>query len=71
MRFMQFNTLYSSMFLLSGFSISGATWAQVQEPVALPTIKVEATRTDTTYLQTPASVFALMRPSRMKAHRSI
>ncbi|MCU4414186.1 TonB-dependent receptor [Acinetobacter sp. WU_MDCI_Axc73] len=62
MRFMQFNTLYSSMFLLSGFSISGAAWAEVQEPVALPTIKVEATRTDTTYLQTPASVFRIDAP---------
>lgn len=50
MRFMQFNTLYSSMFLLSGFSMSGAAWAEVPEPVALPTIKVEATRTDTIYL---------------------
>jgi len=62
MRFMQFNTLYSSMFLLSGFSMSGAAWAEVQEPVALPTIKVEATRTDTTYLQTPASVFRIDAP---------
>ena len=62
MRFMQFNTLYSSMFLLSGFSMSGAAWAKVPEPVALPTIKVEATRTDTTYLQTPASVFRIDAP---------
>ncbi|ENV74935.1 TonB-dependent receptor family protein [Acinetobacter ursingii] len=62
MRFMQFNTLYSSMFLLSGFSMSGAAWAEVPEPVALPTIKVEATRTDTTYLQTPASVFRIDAP---------
>ncbi|MCU4481601.1 TonB-dependent receptor family protein [Acinetobacter ursingii] len=62
MRFMQFNTLYSSMFLLSGFSMNGAAWAEVPEPVALPTIKVEATRTDTTYLQTPASVFRIDAP---------
>jgi len=50
------------MFLLSGFSMSGAAWAEVPEPVALPTIKVEATRTDTTYLQTPASVFRIDAP---------
>ncbi len=62
MRFMQFNTLYSSMFLLSGFSMSSAAWAEVPEPVALPTIKVEATRTDTTYLQTPASIFRIDAP---------
>ncbi|WP_130802365.1 TonB-dependent receptor family protein [Acinetobacter ihumii] len=59
MRLMQFNTLYSSMFLLSGLSSSGAVWAETQDTVALPTIKVEATRTDTTYLQTPASVFRI------------
>ncbi|MBJ9986296.1 TonB-dependent receptor [Acinetobacter sp. S40] len=61
MRFMQFNTLYSSMFLFTGLS-SCAVWAEVPEAVALPTIKVEATRTDTTYLQTPASVFRIDAP---------
>ncbi|MFW1807240.1 TonB-dependent receptor family protein [Acinetobacter ursingii] len=42
--------------------MSSAAWAEVPEPVALPTIKVEATRTDTTYLQTPASIFRIDAP---------
>lgn len=59
MRFTRFNTLYRYMFLATGLGTSGSLWAQetVNTAVQLPTIKVEATRTDTEYLKTTCLYF--------------
>ncbi|KQE95573.1 TonB-dependent receptor family protein [Acinetobacter lactucae] len=51
--------------LMSMGCISGPlVWAEdlTQDVTVLPTLHVEATRTDTTYLQTPASVFRIDAP---------
>lgn len=59
MPFWKINLLYGCVAMSMGLN-SSLLWAaepDTQRPVQLPTIKVEATRTDTSYLQTPASVF--------------
>ena len=64
MRFTRFNTLYRYMFLITGLGTNGSLWAQetVNAAVQLPTIKVEATRTNTEYLKTPATIFRIDAP---------
>lgn len=69
MRFTRFNTLYRYMFLATGLGTSGSLWAQetVNTAVQLSTIKVEATRTDTEYLKTPASIFRIDAPQQIES----
>ncbi|EPG34606.1 TonB-dependent receptor [Acinetobacter colistiniresistens] len=58
------NLLYSCIAMCMGVG-SSAVWAiesDAEQAVQLPSIKVEATRTDTTYMQTPASIFRVDMP---------
>ncbi|MCH7394938.1 TonB-dependent receptor [Acinetobacter dispersus] len=58
------NLLYGCVALCMGLSNS-LVWAaapNAEPAVQLPTIKVEATRTDTTYMETPASIFRVDMP---------
>ncbi|ENW82809.1 hypothetical protein F909_01080 [Acinetobacter sp. ANC 3929] len=53
------NLLYGCVAMCMGLSNS-LVWAaapNAEPAIQLPTIKVEATRTDTTYMETPASIF--------------
>lgn len=61
---LKINLLYGCVAMCMGAG-SSFTWAIESEAAAtvqLPTIKVEATRTDTTYMQTPASIFRVDMP---------
>ncbi|VXA57615.1 putative tonB-dependent receptor protein [Acinetobacter proteolyticus] len=56
---LKINLLYGCVAMCMGAG-SSAVWAAESDPdqaVQLATIKVEATRTNTTYMQTPASIF--------------
>ncbi|MCH7385056.1 TonB-dependent receptor [Acinetobacter dispersus] len=58
------NLLYGCVAMCMGLSNS-LVWAaapNAESAVQLPTIKVEATRTDTTYIETPASIFRVDMP---------
>ncbi|ENX39488.1 TonB-dependent receptor [Acinetobacter sp. NIPH 2100] len=58
------NLLYGCVAMCMGLSNS-LVWAaapDAEQAVQLPAIKVEATRTDTTYMQTPASIFRVEMP---------
>lgn len=58
------NLLYGCVAMCMGLSNS-LVWAaapNAEPAVQLPTIKVEATRTDTTYMETPASIFRVDMP---------
>ncbi|MFW1839876.1 TonB-dependent receptor domain-containing protein [Acinetobacter gyllenbergii] len=61
---LKINLLYGCVAMCMGAS-SSAVWAvesDADQAVQLPTIKVEATRTNTTYMQTPASIFRVDMP---------
>lgn len=62
MRSLRRNTLCHSIILISSVGANGIVWADTDQTINLPTITVEATRTDTGYLQTPASVFRVDAP---------
>ncbi|MBP8006155.1 MAG: TonB-dependent receptor [Acinetobacter sp.] len=69
MPFWKINLLYGCVAMSMGLN-SSLLWAvepDTQQPVQLPTIKVEATRTDTSYLQTPASVFRVDAPEQIQS----
>lgn len=51
------NFLYGCIAMCMGLSSSFVWAAESDEISQLPTIKVEATRTNTTYMETPASIF--------------
>ncbi|MCH7314737.1 TonB-dependent receptor [Acinetobacter sp. ANC 3882] len=58
------NLLYGCVAMCMGLSNS-LVWAaapDAEQAVQLPAIRVEATRTDTTYMQTPASIFRVDMP---------
>ncbi|MFM2331487.1 MAG: hypothetical protein RIQ74_307 [Pseudomonadota bacterium] len=58
------NLLYGCIVISMGLSNS-FVWAaesNVEQAIQLPTIKVEATRTDTTSMETPASIFRIDMP---------
>ncbi|MFM6906290.1 MAG: TonB-dependent receptor domain-containing protein [Acinetobacter tjernbergiae] len=60
----QINPLYGCIVISMGLSNS-FVWAaesNVEQAIQLPTIKVEATRTDTTSMETPASIFRVDMP---------
>ena len=61
---LKINLLYGcvAMCMGAGSSFTWATESEAGATVQLPTIKVEATRTDTTYMQTPASIFRVDMP---------
>ncbi|KHF77602.1 putative tonB-dependent receptor yncD precursor [Acinetobacter sp. neg1] len=56
---LKINLLYGcvAMCMGAGSSFTWAAESDSESTVQLPTIKVEATRTDTTYMETPASIF--------------
>lgn len=58
------NFLYGCVAISMGLNGSFAWAAEsgVDKPIQLPTIKVEATRTDTAYMETPASIFRVDMP---------
>ncbi|MCU4580112.1 TonB-dependent receptor [Acinetobacter gyllenbergii] len=61
---LKINLLYGCVAMCMGAS-SSAVWAvesDADQAVQLPTIKVEATRTNTPYMQTPASIFRVDMP---------
>ncbi|ENU25003.1 hypothetical protein F993_00393 [Acinetobacter proteolyticus] len=61
---LKINLLYGCVAMCMGAG-SSAVWAAESDPdqaVQLATIKVEATRTNTTYMQTPASIFRVDMP---------
>lgn len=61
---LKINLLYGCVAMCMGAG-SSAVWAvgsDADQAVQLPTIKVEATRTNTTYMQTPASIFRVDMP---------
>ncbi|NNP67766.1 TonB-dependent receptor [Acinetobacter sp. Ac_5812] len=61
---LKINLLYGCVAMCMGAG-SSAVWAvesDAEQAVQLPTIKVEATRTNTTYMQTPASIFRVDMP---------
>ncbi|ENX12024.1 hypothetical protein F895_03535 [Acinetobacter sp. CIP 64.2] len=61
---LKINLLYGCVAMCMGVGNSAA-WAgesDAEQAVQLPSIKVEATRTDTTYMQTPASIFRVDMP---------
>ncbi|ENX63046.1 TonB-dependent receptor [Acinetobacter sp. ANC 5659] len=61
---LKINLLYGcvAMCMGAGSSVVWAAESDADQAVQLPTIKVEATRTDTTYMQTPASIFRVDMP---------
>ncbi|WP_288378551.1 TonB-dependent receptor [uncultured Acinetobacter sp.] len=69
MRFLRFNALSHCIFLATGLGATGSVWAQdtADNPLTLPVIQVEATRTGTTYLQTPASIFRVDAPAQQQS----
>lgn len=69
MPFWKINLLYGCVAMSMGLnsSLLLAVEPDTQQPVQLPTIKVEATRTDTSYLQTPASVFRVDAPEQIQS----
>ncbi|MCH7386997.1 TonB-dependent receptor [Acinetobacter modestus] len=58
------NLLYGCVAISMGLngSFAWAAESEVDRPIQLPTIKVEATRTDTAYMETPASLFRIDMP---------
>ncbi|WEH92148.1 TonB-dependent receptor [Acinetobacter soli] len=69
MRFLRFNALSHCIFLATGLGATSSVWAQdtADNPLTLPVIQVEATRTGTTYLQTPASIFRVDAPAQQQS----
>lgn len=61
---MKINPLYGyiAMFMALGNTSVWAMEVDHDQPAQLPTIKVEATRTDTSYMETPASIFRVDMP---------
>ncbi|WP_312049941.1 TonB-dependent receptor [Acinetobacter courvalinii] len=59
MSLLRLNRLHYGILMSMGCISSPLVWAEAlaQEVAVLPTLRVEATRTDTTYMQTPASIF--------------
>ncbi len=53
---------YIAMFMALGNTSVWAMEVDHDQPAQLPTIKVEATRTDTSYMETPASIFRVDMP---------
>ncbi|PRD23512.1 UNVERIFIED_CONTAM: yncD [Trichonephila clavipes] len=53
---------YIAMFMALGNTSVWAIEVDHDQPAQLPTIKVEATRTDTSYMETPASIFRVDMP---------
>lgn len=64
MSLLRLNRLHYGILMSMGCISSPLVWAEAlaQEVTVLPTIRVEATRTDTTYMQTPASIFRVDMP---------
>lgn len=61
MSLLRLDRLHHCILMSMGCISSPLVWAEdlTQDVTVLPTLHVEATRTDTTYLQTPASVFRI------------
>ncbi|QNW95353.1 TonB-dependent receptor [Acinetobacter seifertii] len=61
---LRLDRLHYCILMSMGCISSPLVWAEdlTQDVTVLPTLHVEATRTDTTYLQTPASVFRIDAP---------
>jgi len=61
MSLLRLDRLHYCILMSMGCISSPIVWAEdlTQDVTVLPTLHVEATRTDTTYLQTPASVFRI------------
>lgn len=61
---MKINLLYGyiAMFMALGNTSVWAIEVDHDQPAQLPTIKVEATRTETSYMETPASIFRVDMP---------
>ena len=64
MSLLRLDRLHYCILMSMGCISSPLIWAEdlTQDITVLPTLHVEATRTDTTYLQTPASVFRIDAP---------
>lgn len=64
MSLLRLNRLHYGILMSMGCIFSPLVWAEelAQEVTVLPTLHVEATRTDTTYMQTPASIFRVDMP---------
>ncbi|WP_214286599.1 TonB-dependent receptor family protein [Acinetobacter pittii] len=64
MSLLRLDRLHYCILMSMGCISSPLVWAKdlTQDVTVLPTLHVEATRTDTTYLQTPASVFRIDAP---------
>lgn len=64
MSLLRLDRLHYCILMSMGCISSPIVWAEdlTQDVTVLPTLHVEATRTDTTYLQTPASVFRIDAP---------
>lgn len=64
MSLLRLDRLHYCILMSIGCISSPLVWAEdlTQDVTVLPTLHVEATRTDTTYLQTPASVFRIDAP---------
>lgn len=64
MSLLRLDRLHYCILMSMGCISSPLVWAEdlAQDVTVLPTLHVEATRTDTTYLQTPASVFRIDAP---------
>ncbi|WP_215901622.1 TonB-dependent receptor family protein [Acinetobacter lactucae] len=64
MSLLRLDRLHYCILMSMGYISSPLVWAEdlTQDVTVLPTLHVEATRTDTTYLQTPASVFRIDAP---------
>ncbi|UGQ26911.1 TonB-dependent receptor family protein [Acinetobacter calcoaceticus] len=64
MSLLRLDRLHYCILMSMGCISSPIVWAEdlAQDITVLPTLHVEATRTDTTYLQTPASVFRVDAP---------
>ncbi|MCG9493706.1 TonB-dependent receptor [Acinetobacter pittii] len=64
MSLLRLDRLHHCILMSMGCISSPLVWAEdlTQDVTVLPTLHVEATRTDTTYLQTPASVFRIDTP---------
>ncbi|EXG32946.1 tonB dependent receptor family protein [Acinetobacter sp. 263903-2] len=64
MSLLRLDRLHYCILMSMGCISSPLVWAEdlTQDVTVLPTLYVEATRTDTTYLQTPASVFRIDAP---------
>lgn len=64
MSLLRLDRLHYCILMSMGCISSPLVWAEdlTQDVTVLPTLHVEATRTDTTYLQTPASIFRIDAP---------